>query len=64
MNQEQNSSHSLVYLTGNGQKEGQFVLSAESISELTGLFDEFKIKTAQGSVVDLSEVRNAIRSGQ
>ena len=41
-------------MNGNGLKEGQYVLSAESISDLNGLFDEFKIKTAQGSVVDLS----------
>lgn len=46
VNQEQSSSQSYVYMNGNGQKEGQYVLSAESISDLNGLFDEFKIKTA------------------
>ena len=64
MNEESASKDGYVYMDGNDQKEGQFVLSAESISAINNLFEEFKVKRSQGAVVDLKNVQSAIKNSK
>ena len=61
---DQSIRNSYVYVDGSGDDEGTFkqMLSAETISAINNLFEDFKVKQGdtKGAVVDLKDIRTSI----
>ena len=65
---DQSLRNSYVYVDGSGDDEGtqKQLLSAETISAINNLFEDFKMKQGEqkGAAIDLREIRQSIETSR